>query len=310
MLALTVGLGAFKSIVTKLAKPPVDNIEGTAKINLISFSCALIVVFLLGLRNLGTPFKVPVWLALFYAVCTFASQLCLMKAVELGSVSISSLFYSCGFIIPTIWGNVYYKEGINILHIFGILLILVSFVLSSQLKKGKGFKIGWLMAAFGGTLFSGLVGVIQKLFTNAYAGYSLDYFLYVAFGFIIAFNIALFLIALVVRKTKKGVVGKQNNTDNNSEVDKDSPPAVWNVKLIAFTVLLGAIIGLVNKINTYLSGVFPSIIVFPIINGGAILLSAVLSRLIFKEKLSWIQWSGIAVGIIGIVLLALGQMYL
>lgn len=85
-----------------------------------------------------------------------------MKAVETGSVSVSSLFYSCGFIIPTIWENVYYKEGINLLHIFGILFIFASFALSSRLKKDKGFKVGWL-AALGGTLFSGLVGVVHKL---------------------------------------------------------------------------------------------------------------------------------------------------
>ena len=85
-----------------------------------------------------------------------------MEAVETGSVSVSSLFYSCGFIIPTIWENVYYKEGMNLLHIFGILFIFASFVLSSRLKKDKGFKVVWL-AALGGTLFSGLVGVAQKL---------------------------------------------------------------------------------------------------------------------------------------------------
>ena len=184
LLVLTVGLGALKSIMTKLTKTKNTNLRDTTKINLISFSCALVVIFLLGIQDLGSPFSVPIWLALFYAVCTLASQLCLMKAVELGPVSISSLFYSCGFIIPTIWGNVFYQEGIHALHIVGIVLIVASFILSSQFKRGKRISIGWVFAALGGTLFSGLVGVIQKLFTNNYSAFSLNYFLYVAFAFI------------------------------------------------------------------------------------------------------------------------------
>lgn len=304
LLVLTVGLGALKSIMTKLAKTKNTNLRDTTKINLISFSCALVVIFLLGIQDLGSPFSVPIWLALFYAVCTLASQLCLMKAVELGPVSISSLFYSCGFIIPTIWGNVFYQEGIHALHIVGIVLIVASFILSSQFKRGKRISIGWVFAALGGTLFSGLVGVIQKLFTNNYSAFSLNYFLYVAFAFIIAINLLLFLVAQIIDRRKKTVQGPAPEEEITEEGEKTKTG-----RLILFTIFLGCIIGLVNKINTYLSGVFPSIIVFPIINGGAILLSAVLSKFIFKEKLKAIQWVGIMVGILGIVLLALGQMY-
>lgn len=47
LLTFSVLLGACKSIVTKLARCPSGDLEGTAKINLISFSCALIVLFFL-----------------------------------------------------------------------------------------------------------------------------------------------------------------------------------------------------------------------------------------------------------------------
>lgn len=60
-----------------------------------------------------------------------------MKAVELGSVAISSLFYSCGFIIPTVWGCIYFREGINALHIIGIVLIIISFMVSVEKKEDR-----------------------------------------------------------------------------------------------------------------------------------------------------------------------------
>lgn len=45
LLAFSVLLGSCKSIVAKLARCPSGDLKGTAKINLISFSCALIVLF-------------------------------------------------------------------------------------------------------------------------------------------------------------------------------------------------------------------------------------------------------------------------
>ena len=66
--------------------------------------------------------------------------------------------------------------------------------------------------------------------------------------------------------------------------------------------------GLVNKTNTYLSGVLPSVIVFPVINGGVILATTIVSRFIFKEKLSLLQKAGLAVGALGIVCIAIGKL--
>lgn len=297
LLTASVFLGALKSVFTKISKTKNTTLYEMSKINLISFSCALAVVLLFSMGTLSEPFSVPVIIAFFYAVCTFASQLCLMKAVELGSVSVSSLFYSCGFIIPTVWGNIRYHEGIGILHIFGLSAIAISFFLSSKLSKEKQFSWRWLIVALGGTLFSGLVGIIQKLFTNEYTQYSLDYFLITAFSFILIANSVLYVACRLHR----------NATRNGNKTESGGKDGSWNGKIVLYSVVLGVIIGFVNKINTYLSGVFSSIIAFPVINGGAILLAALFSRIIFKEKLTHIQWTGIAVGVIGIVLLSLGQ---
>ena len=295
LLISTIFLGAFKTIFTKTSKKKNATLPDALKTNLISFSCAFITLLLFGLGGFKENFSVPYILALCYAVCTLASQLCLMKAVELGSVSISSLFYSCGFIIPTLWGNIYYDEGINLPHILGFLLIISSFFLSTTKSEKVKFNWKWLLAALGGTLFSGLVGVIQKLFTNNYSQYSLDYFLYTAFVFILLINGALLVFLSIIQHK------------NFFKKEKESSANASTKKIILFTILLGVCIGLANKVNTYLSGVFPSIISFPVINGGAILTTSLFSWLIFKEKLTLKQWIGIFIGLTGIILLAVGQ---
>lgn len=299
LLTATVIAGALKSIVTKLSGKRGSDFLETAKINLISFSCALFVVFLFALSDLNA-FSVPLWLAACYAASTLASQICLTKAVALGSVSVSSLFYSCGFIIPTIWGNLYYKEGIGILHIVGAAMTVLSFALSSEGGKKEAFRLKWLAFALGGMLFSGIVGVIQKYFTNSYAEGSVGCFLVAAFCMIVVIDAVLYAAARFLYERKK-------KTDVKEERATAECAGSSCKKTLLFTVALGVIIGLGNMINTYLSGVFPSIIAFPVINGGAIVLSTVLSRLFLKERLSAVQWAGVVVGVTGIVLLALGQ---
>ena len=64
-----------------------------------------------------------------------------------------------------------------------------------------------------------------------------------------------------------------------------------NSDAILFNAVCGA--GAVNLINLYLSGKLPSIILFPILNGGVIVLSGAAALIIFKEKLSCKQYLGI-----------------
>ena len=58
-----------------------------------------------------------------------------------------------------------------------------------------------------------------------------------------------------------------------------------------------------NKLNLYLSGVIDSMLFFPLVNGGNIILATIMSFAVFHEKLSKRQWCGILVGMIAVLLL-------
>lgn len=300
LLAIAVFLGASKNIFTKIVKKNSASFYETMKMNVITFAFALIAVFLIGISSAKTTVQVPWVLVVCYAVCTLGSQIALMKAVELGSVSISSLFYSCGFMLPTLFGSIYYKEEINALHIIGLVLIVVSFSFSAKKEEGKKFNFAWLIAALGGLLFSGMVGIMQKLFTNECAGYKLDNFLCVAFMVIIAISAVAMFFAWLYNRKKQGQVQPQDKVDCKVKTS-------MLVKQYGFIVLLGFVMGLVNKTNTFLSGVLPSVLVFPIINGGVIISTTICSMLIFKEKLTLMQKIGLVIGILGIISITIGK---
>jgi drug/metabolite transporter (DMT)-like permease len=72
------------------------------------------------------------------------------------------------------------------------------------------------------------------------------------------------------------------------------------------TVLVsGLALGAVNVINVYVSGVLPGIIVFPCVNGGGIIASAIMARILIREKLSIRKKIGVVIGVIAICLIAL-----
>ena len=292
LLLVSILSGSAKSILSKRVNNNAKGLKQTMLANVGLFFFAFCFVGVFAIFSVQ-EFCLPWGLTVAYAVCVLLSQIALMKAVELGSVAISSLFYSCGFIIPTIWGCIYFQEGINALHIIGIVLILASFIVSVEKKEDKPFNWKWLIAALGGTLFSGLVGVVQKLFGAQAIEYSLDLFLCTSFAIIILLSGAIFF-ALYIFARKEPVL----STVEKRKID---------IKTLGFTALLGVAMGGVNKLNTYLASVLPSVIMFPTTNGGVIVATACFSALLYREKLSKKQIVSILIGFVAIVVIAVGQ---
>ena len=72
---------------------------------------------------------------------------------------------------------------------------------------------------------------------------------------------------------------------------------------IALMIVCGICAAANNKMNLYLSGVMSSAVFFPIVNGGGMILSAITSLFLFKEKFTAEKWIGISLGIVAVVLI-------
>jgi drug/metabolite transporter (DMT)-like permease len=73
-------------------------------------------------------------------------------------------------------------------------------------------------------------------------------------------------------------------------------------------ILLSGISGCVYfRLNTALTPIIPSPIFFPVSNGGIVIISTFVGALLFKEKLSKIQFFGIIVGLVAIVVTGCGE---
>ena len=75
---------------------------------------------------------------------------------------------------------------------------------------------------------------------------------------------------------------------------------MYKVALVGVGGISGA---LCNQWNLYLSGVMDSAVFFPLFNGGGLVLTTLIAVVLFKEKLSKLQWLGVAFGIASVIFL-------
>ena len=112
-----------------------------------------------------------------------------------------------------------------------------------------------LRPAFGAMACSGAVGILQKIFRNSADAGETSSFLLLSFLLLAGLS----ALCCAARKAAP-----------------DAPHFGRTGTLLA--VLIGCCTGVTNRLNLFLSGVLPSVIFFPAVNGGCVLLTGVLRR--------------------------------
>ena len=92
--------------------------------------------------------------------------------------------------------------------------------------------------------------------------------------------------------------------EENTKGSKSAPTQKYSKKFYLLALLLSLSVVIANKLNMFLVGALPGLVFFPVINGGTIMFSAIVSKYLFKEKLSVLSWCGIFTGILAIILIA------
>ncbi len=272
---------SFTTLGLKSVFAKMGNKYLTEEHNIYTYNFYMLVVTFLLTSVIGIPswsgLGMPaIILACFYGVLLVLSQVFLIKAMNLGDTSVSTLFYSSGFLVPICASLFLYDEKISIWQGIGVVLMLISFFITVK-KKEKEATLKWLIFIVIALLCNGVLGTIQKVFGMSSFRHQQSGFMMVStfVGMITAF---LFMPKRNFSLPKKGFLKMASGS--------------------------GLALGIVNAINVYVSGVLPGVVVFPCVNGGGVLASAILARLIIDEKLLLKQKFGIVIGIVAICLIA------
>lgn len=274
--------------------------------NFKSFVVAFILSLIFSINKLHLLFSISTFsilLSLFFAFAVFFTQAMQIKAMEAGSTTLTTLIYSCGFLLPIIYSAIAFSERINVLQIIGVAILLLAIYLI-VFDKGKvdgSASLKWFILAVCSMLGSGTIAIIQKTHQLSSFSSELPLFLIYAFLFCSIFSI---LGHLVFGKAKDSA------TEISEDAIKTEPPKEpFSIKGFFkknySPLLLGVFVGGLNFLNLLLSGKIPSVIHFPTSNVGSLILTNVLSIILFKEKLKLKQKIGCVVGVIAILIVGL-----
>ncbi len=206
------------------------------------------------------------------------------KSSQLNGVGVTSVATKMSLVIPVLFAVFYYRDALTFLQIIGIAFALLAVYLASIKKGNSKNKSNALWLPFLVFLGSGVIDTTIKFIQEDYLRD--DEF---AIFSSTVFGAAALTGCLVVgvQSVKKGLR--------------------WNAK----NVLGGFCLGIPNYFSIFFllralnQETFNSASIFTLNNVAIVLFSTLLGILLFKEKLDWRNWSGVALAVVSIVLVAL-----
>ncbi len=266
-------------IYNTVGKKASKNTVFVFQFNSVMYILCTVVFAMLAITNPLSWFTIA--LGIGYGILTVLTDVYTIKALSSGPMYLTVLITTSSMLIPTIFGMMLANETPSILKIVSILLLIGFIYLSGEKDTDGVVSKKWIFNCSVCFVTAGMIGVLQKLHQLSEWKGELNGFLATAF-------VSALICAVIV--TKK-------NAKETSE------KMVFTRKHYVIALLCGVCVFAMNLINLKLSGLIPSQIFFPLVNGGSIILSSVSSILIFKEKLAMRQIIGLCGGIVSLILI-------
>lgn len=240
----------------------------------------IVALVLFVIYSLGQPTSAyTILMGLIFGILTVAASISKFLALSIGPMHITLLFITCQMIIPTMSGALMFGEPFSVGK-FICMIFMLFFVYLSLDKSGNGkINTKWLIFCLISFFATGAVGVMQKLHQASVHKDEIGSFLTVAIAFSLVFSLIF---------SKKG---------------EDS--AHFGKKEYIYAAVCGIATFLCNVFNLELSGILPSQLFFPVVNGVPLVLSSLVAIIIFKERVTPIQAIGLVGGTLSLVMLCI-----
>lgn len=264
-------------ILNKVCKKDLSTTNHVYRFNALMYAVCIILFGILAISGGFSLFTAA--LGLLFGVVTALSNYYKMLSLSTGPMHITLLITTSSMIIPTMSG-VFFGESFSLPKLCLVFVLIFFIYLSLEKQSDKKIKGRWLVFCALAFIFQGSIGVLQKVHqSSSHKGESGSFLL-------IAFICSMVYSLIRSRGASFRSLG-------------------FSRKLFAFSLVCGVCTFLMNFLNLRLSGLLPSQLFFPVINGSAIILSSLASIVIFKERLNKKQIIGLCGGILSLVAICL-----
>lgn len=283
-LALIGGLG--KGFLGKFISNDVNNFRECIAINVLRmFFCSLVgVVVALCTSGLQIVTGYGLFICLLSAVSMSAFCVCLLYAFKTEAYMFLSVFTMLGTVITCLLSRFFLNESIKPLQWVGMGLVLVAIYIMSLYNKsisgkitGKGIAIPLI-----GCLGSAVADFCQKLWVINVKldGTVFNFYMYL-FSFLV-----LLIVSIAMPKAKQ-----QSN--------------IMNKKYVIICFFISAFLYM-NSFSKTVAAVFlPSAQIYPVLQAANLICSAVLARILLKEKITVKSVIGMVIAFVAIIIMKL-----
>lgn len=263
-------------------------------------------VFLFVASGFDTSFSLYSFiLAIVFGVIVMLGGVFGALALNIGPWSYTTMLTSMSTIITALSGYVIWGEDLGVFKIFGLLFMIGCLIFSVEKKADEeerkaSFK--WLIYVIISALLSAGVGLTQKIHQNS--SHKDERMMFLIVSFAVGFISSSIMYFFYLRKEKRegGAADLLGCFDKKKEKEFAWKPVLFLA--LAF-ILMGVFGGMNHMLNLYLSGEVPSVIFFPLVNGGGLVLSVLAGTFLFREKLTLRQWIGIGFGFVSMAMLCI-----
>jgi uncharacterized membrane protein len=208
-------------------------------------------------------------------------------AMNSGPVSITTLIGNCSLVVSVVACFILWNEPISLADMIGLILLLVGLFLTTYKKATRTFTKKWAVFSLLFLVLGAGVGITFKAFSKSGGtAYTSDMMIVAAFVMLISYTMICLFTGAFAHISKQHIKREK-------------------CLFIILALVSGVLSCLYNRLNIYLSGALDGVIFFPSFNGGVVVLSTVVSMIIFKEKLSVKQLLGLLLGISGICIIGI-----
>lgn len=211
-------------------------------------------------------------------------------ALKIGPLSYTTFFFSASMLIPIVASVIIWNDPVTLLIVLGISLFLLAFYLIGVKGSGpeeKQASVRWLIFSLLSASLSGFSSLSIKLHQMDMNG--TESFQLMGVGLTLCAVISFVIYFVSIGNDRVRIL-----TVEHTPIIKE------NLKPILCAAILTA---LGNIIYSYLASRVPGTYLFPLVAGGNLLMTTVVSIVFFKEVVNKYGATGIFAGIAAIVLL-------
>ena len=224
------------------------------------------------------------WYSALFALCYTVCNIGIINALKYGPATLTSLLIGLSLLVTTIWGFIFWDAKVTVPVVIGLILVVCAITLCLYTKEKDDKTISWKWLFYVALAFLGNAGctIVQRTQQVQYNGQHGKMLMLFATGFSALAYMFVYL-----------------------KSDKSDTPSM--LKTSWWTPICAGVCNLILNVLVMLmalTDLSPSLI-YPVIGVGGLAVVTIFSLLVFKEKMRWWQWLGVAVGAVATVLLSI-----